>query len=277
MTAYRMIDAITVESRPLKADRQRFGQRQRGCRALVDSQYGIGGRLAVALWSELGDCQRFGRSEQVVRHSGLDVTVDASDRRRAGGFLSRQGPQTLRWALYGGSEERVASPQPRPRLLQRRQGASQRQAGHHRDGSQARPPLLPCAACGRPRRRLRAALTTPVEVDGRYCPPSHQGSRGQLPQPACPPASVLDGLQTLMRPRSHDRGGHPIRDVVADDAFVEHPGNAGRPRTIQPRPTASMHRPSGWSRSFVIALLRALHLDQRLRPGAGPGHPEAPI
>jgi hypothetical protein len=26
--------------------------------------------------------------------------VDASDRRRAGGFLSRQGPQTLRWALY---------------------------------------------------------------------------------------------------------------------------------------------------------------------------------
>jgi len=28
------------------------------------------------------------------------VTVDASDRRRAGGFLSRQGPQTLRWALY---------------------------------------------------------------------------------------------------------------------------------------------------------------------------------
>jgi transposase len=35
-----------------------------------------------------------------VRHTGLDVTVDASDRRRAGGFLSRQGPETLRWALY---------------------------------------------------------------------------------------------------------------------------------------------------------------------------------
>ena len=52
------------------------------------------------MWSELGDCRRFARSEQVVRHSGLDVTVDASDRRRAGGFLSRQGPSTLRWALY---------------------------------------------------------------------------------------------------------------------------------------------------------------------------------
>lgn len=70
------------------------------CRALVDAKYGIGGLIAVAVWSELGDCRRFSRSEQAVRHSGLDVTVDASDRRRAGGFLSRQGPETLRWALY---------------------------------------------------------------------------------------------------------------------------------------------------------------------------------
>jgi transposase len=80
----------------MKADLQRFGQRQAGCRALVDAQYGIGGLLAVAIWSELGDCQRFARSDQVVRHSGLDVTVDSSDRRRANGFLSRQGPETLR-------------------------------------------------------------------------------------------------------------------------------------------------------------------------------------
>jgi transposase len=97
---YRMIDAITVESQPIKRALQRFGQRQPGCRALVDDQYGIGGLLAVAIWSELGDCRRFTRSMQVVRHSGLDVTVDASDRRRAGGFLSRQGPEMLRWALY---------------------------------------------------------------------------------------------------------------------------------------------------------------------------------
>ena len=57
--------------------------------------------------------------------------------------------------------------------------------------------------------------------------------------------------------------------VVADDiTFVEHPGNAGRPNTVVDRPIASLHRPSGWSRSFVLASLRALHLDQRLRPGA---------
>jgi transposase len=97
---YRMIDATDAAALPLKRDLQRFGARQPACRALVDAQYGIGGLIAVAVWSELGDCRRFARSEQAVRHTGLDVTVDASDRRRAGGYLSRQGPQTLRWALY---------------------------------------------------------------------------------------------------------------------------------------------------------------------------------
>jgi transposase len=97
---YRMIDATDSEAQPLKQDLQRFGARQPACRALADAQYGIGGLIAVAVWSELGDCRRFSRSEQAVRHTGLDVSVDSSDRRRAGGFLSRQGPQTLRWALY---------------------------------------------------------------------------------------------------------------------------------------------------------------------------------
>jgi transcription-repair coupling factor (superfamily II helicase) len=78
----------------------RFGLLPDPARALVDSQYGIGGLLAVAVWSELGDCRRFSRSDQAVRHTGLDVTVDASDLRRAGGYLSRQGPATLRWALF---------------------------------------------------------------------------------------------------------------------------------------------------------------------------------
>jgi transposase len=97
---YRMIEATDAEAQPLKHELQRFGQRQPGCRALIDGHYGIGGLIAVAVWSELGDCRRFSRSLQVVRHTGLDVTVDASDRRRARGFLSRQGPETLRWALY---------------------------------------------------------------------------------------------------------------------------------------------------------------------------------
>jgi transposase len=97
---YRMIDATDAEAQPLKRDLQRFGVKQPACKALVDAQYGIGGLIAVAVWSELGDCRRFCRSEQAVRHTGLDISVDSSDRRRGAGFLSRQGPQTLRWALY---------------------------------------------------------------------------------------------------------------------------------------------------------------------------------
>ena len=97
---YRMIDATDAELVPLRTDLQRFGRRQPACRALTQTHYGIGALTAVAVWSELGDCRRFSRSMQVVRHTGLDVTVDASDRRRAGGYLSRQGPETLRWALF---------------------------------------------------------------------------------------------------------------------------------------------------------------------------------
>lgn len=97
---YALIDATDAEAQPLKRDLQRFGQRQPACKALVEAHYGIGGLIAVAVWSELGDCRRFSRSDQAVRHTGLDVTVDSSDRRRAGGYLTRQGPETLRWALY---------------------------------------------------------------------------------------------------------------------------------------------------------------------------------
>jgi transposase len=97
---YAMIDAGDAEARPLNEELRRFGMRQPACRALVDANYGVGGLLAVAVWAELGDCRRFSRSDQAVRHTGLDVSVDASDLHRAGGYLSRQGPATLRWALF---------------------------------------------------------------------------------------------------------------------------------------------------------------------------------
>jgi transposase len=97
---YAMIHATDAQAEPLKAELTRFGCRQPACRALVRNHFGIGGLMAVAIWSELGDCQRFSRSMQVVRHAGIDVTVDASDRHRASGHLSHQGPEILRWALY---------------------------------------------------------------------------------------------------------------------------------------------------------------------------------
>jgi transposase len=109
---YTMIDATDAEALPLKEQLTRFGMRQPACRVLVDSHYGIGGLLAVAIWSEYGDCRRFTRSDQAVRHTGLDVMVDSSDLRRAGGYLTRQGPATLRWALFEAAHNasRCASP-----------------------------------------------------------------------------------------------------------------------------------------------------------------------
>ena len=109
---YRMIDATHHEAQALRDQINRFGRRQPGCRALVDALYGVGPLTAVVLWSELGDCARFSRSRQVVRHTGLDVTVDASDTHRGGGHLSRQGPRTLRWALFeaGMCAARATSP-----------------------------------------------------------------------------------------------------------------------------------------------------------------------
>jgi len=109
---YQIIDATDAVRLPLRADLERFGRRQPACKVLAAEHYGIGPLTAVVVWAELGDCQRFSRSLQVVRHTGLDVTVDQSDRHRGHGHLSRQGPETLRWALFeaGMAASRVTSP-----------------------------------------------------------------------------------------------------------------------------------------------------------------------
>ena len=153
--AYRMIDATTAESKPIKLELTNFGRRQPACRALVDSQYGIGGMIAVAVWSELGDCPRFSRSLQVVRHTGLDVTVDQSDRRRANGFLSRQGPETLRWALYEAAKNSSHAAAPDHDYYSSGETGTRRQARRHLHGPQDRPPLLSHPAQPRSRTGLR--------------------------------------------------------------------------------------------------------------------------
>jgi len=69
-------------------------------RALIATLYGVGAVTATAILAELGDARRFARSNDAVRHSGLDVTVWQSDQKRAAGRLSHQGPSLLRWALF---------------------------------------------------------------------------------------------------------------------------------------------------------------------------------
>jgi transposase len=99
-TGLRQVDRLTGELEPLRRQLDMLSRRQSGCRALRATQFGVGAVTSVAIWAELGDVRRFGNSGDVVRHTGLDITVYSSDGKRSAGHLSRQGPQLLRWALY---------------------------------------------------------------------------------------------------------------------------------------------------------------------------------
>jgi transposase len=96
----RMLDQLDREVAPIDRTLQRFARRQPGCRSLIEQLYGVGAVTATAILAELGDARRFKSSDDAVRHSGLDVTVWQSDRMRAAGHLSHQGPSLLRWALF---------------------------------------------------------------------------------------------------------------------------------------------------------------------------------
>jgi transposase len=108
----RMLDAFDLELAPLDRELRAFARRQPGCRALIETLYGVGPVSATAIVAELGDCRRFASSDDAVRHAGLDVTVYQSDEKRAPGHLSHQGPAVLRWALYEAavSAARASSP-----------------------------------------------------------------------------------------------------------------------------------------------------------------------
>ena len=110
--ALRMSETIDRELAPLDRQLRSFARRQPGCRALIERLYGVGPVSATAILAELGDARRFGRSDDAVRHSGLDVTVYQSDSKRAPGQLSHEGPEVLRWALFEAAQQaaRAGSP-----------------------------------------------------------------------------------------------------------------------------------------------------------------------
>jgi transposase len=109
--ALEVIDHLDRRLGPLDRELVAFARRQPGCRAL-QALFGVGALTSVAILAELGDCRRFQSSDDAVRHSGLDVTVFASDGRRAPGHLARQGPEVLRWALFEAAQSaaRAGSP-----------------------------------------------------------------------------------------------------------------------------------------------------------------------
>jgi transposase len=98
-TELAAIDSLTDQVIPLKTQLQAIGAQQPAVRALTQ-HYGIGLLSGTLIWAELGDCRRFAHPNQVVRFAGLDITVWASDTKRAPGHLARQGSPELRWALF---------------------------------------------------------------------------------------------------------------------------------------------------------------------------------
>src|SRR5215218_9417444 len=98
--ALRQIDGLDAELDPIDQWLRALARRQPGCRALMSHHYGIGAITAPTILAELGDARRFVGGDQVVRYTGLDITVYASDGKRSPGHLSRQGPEVLRWALF---------------------------------------------------------------------------------------------------------------------------------------------------------------------------------
>ena len=77
-TGLRQIDRLTGELEPLRRQLDMISRRQSGCRALRTTQFGVGAVTSVAIWAELGDVRRFGNSGDVIRHTGLDITVYSS-------------------------------------------------------------------------------------------------------------------------------------------------------------------------------------------------------
>jgi transposase len=110
--ALRMIETIDDELAPLDRTLSLYARHQPGCRALIARLYGVGPVTATSIVAELGDARRFGCSDDAVRHCGLDVTVHQSDRKRAPGHLSHEGPELLRWALFEAAQQACRSASP---------------------------------------------------------------------------------------------------------------------------------------------------------------------
>ena len=110
-TALGLISSLTSEMLIVRRRLRWIGRYQPGANA-IQAIYGIGELTAAVIWAEIGDTARFESSRQVVRHSGLDISIYDSDNKRSPGRITRQGPPALRWALFeaGMSATKSASP-----------------------------------------------------------------------------------------------------------------------------------------------------------------------
>jgi transposase len=234
-TGLRQIDCLTAELEPLRCQLDMISRRQPGCAALRATQFGIGAVTSVAIWAELGDVRRFANSGDVVRHTGLDITVHSSDTRRSAGHLSRQGPQLLRWALYEAAKCAARPAAPDHSCYQAtRTGAPPGWLPCRWPASSPAAATTPCASSARrrcspprdqparPRRRARE----PDELAASSC-----HSPAATPRPGQPPKNERPYLPSrgtrsrIMSPESgqngsahRDKAGRPARREPANAA-----------------------------------------------------------
>ena len=206
---YAMIDATDAEAAPLKEQLTRFGMRQPACRALVDSQYGIGGLLAVAVWSGSATVAASPvRSRRCVTPGWTSSWTPRTCAAPAGSC-----PGRVRRRCGGRCSKRRTTPPARAAPTTPTtggEGSSRRQAGGDLRRPPVRPPLLPHPAQHGPRRRLRRPGLITAGDDGKGRSPQHHGSlRRSAPATACPPAFGLDGLITPTRPLFPSQRGPP--------------------------------------------------------------------
>ena len=274
--ALSVIDHLSGQIDPLRAEIIDLARRQTGCRALM-SHYGIGALTAPIIWAEMGDCRRFSSSDKAVRHTGLDITVWSSDNKRAGtGHLARQGPPALRWALVEAAQTAARSSSPDHAYyleVKARTGANRAALSVARKLAAPRP-----SHSARPgRRRLdRSRLIVPAP---RAVPTYQLMSCGRLPTVSCRQPSLVGPERTSGRrtapgitpsiitsPDSCRRSSTEIRQGVPARTPNPHP-TTGDPTRLNPHsrsprwPPTSMRPSSTTSRSYVLASLRALHLD----------------
>jgi transposase len=199
--ALEIIDALDLKLVPLDRALRGYARKQPGCRALIDAIYGVGELIAVTVLAELGDPRRFQNSRDVVRYTGLDITVYPSDSHRAPGHLSRQGPPALRWALSDAAQRaRFPASPDRPYYEQ----LTARIGGNRACIALARKLLKHChhipKRARRPSPAARRRLTRTVTRQARDQPMN----RGQLPTDRCRPCNRdrperLSGRTTICR------------------------------------------------------------------------------
>lgn len=205
--ALKMIDAVDIQLAPFDPHLRSYARKQTGCRALID------------------------------------ISVYQSDRRRAPGHISRQGPPALRWALYEAAQvARRGERSPRPRVLPTGERADRREPSLPISRAQG-PEALPPHATRARRGGAPTGMTCPVRAEPLVTPMR----RGQLPAFSCRHVRV-DRPEKTERPQRFPQRDHPIKHHVAGPGptRVADRGKAGRPRAQPPhhRPRARTTQPA---------------------------------